>query len=647
MPRIPVLALSAAALALPLRAQEPDRRDLPATVITATRLATPLNALTSTVTLLDARDLQSEGLTHVADALRRVPGLVMARQSSFGGPAALFMRGGESDYVRVLVDGIPVNLPGGSLDIGRLTLDDVERIEVLRGPASVLYGSEAVSGVIQIFTRRGNGAARVTAELGAGSYDAQRASLGAGGGSARMGWSLQADRHASDGVLPFNNAYRNDGISGSLSLAPDARTDLRLTTRYNTSMYQYPTNSSGGVDDRNAERTEHRVLAGVELGRRWTDRLDSRVQFTATDLLPRDNDGPDNAADTLGFYGYFARATVKRRLADARSTLRLGAAQFVTLGAEWSRDTEKSASVSLSEFGPFPDAFEAARENTALYAQLQGARERLTYTLGGRLDENTAFGSFRTARIGAGLRLTERLRLRASYGSAFKAPSFFENFATGFTVGNTNLVPEQSRSGDLGLEFGFRNGVGLRITAFQQRFRDLIQYTGAPPAPGDPNYYNIARANAGGVEFEADLPSVAGFATSFSHTWTETRVVDAGFDTGGGANFVEGGSLIRRPTHTTSIAARRALGDRTNLSVTAVRIGERVDRDFSSFPAAPVTLEAVVLLDIATEIRLSLPGVASSRLLLRAENLLDRRYEQVAGFASPGRVFFAGLRLER
>jgi vitamin B12 transporter len=642
------LALSLLAPLLPLTAQETsDTTRLPTTVITATRLATPADAQTAAVTVLDGQTLRAEGVTHVGDALRRVPGVATARSSSFGSQHALFLRGGQSNYVRVLVDGVPVNEPGGVLDLGRITLDDVERIEVVRGPASVLYGSEAVTGVIQIFTRTGAGATRVRSELGGGSYGALRGSLGASGGAARYGWSLQSDRHASSGILPFNNGYRNDGVSGSLTLTPSAATDLKLTTRYNTSLYQYPTGSDGSIVDRNAERTEHRLMVGFDAGRRWLDRVESRVQLSALDLLPRTNDGPDNAGDTLGFYGFFAEGTVKRRVMDARTTARVGEAQFVTLGGEWARDTERSSSISLSQFGDFPSSLRAARENRAVYAQLHGAQGDVTYTVGGRLDDNSAFGQFQTMRVGAAWRIIAPLRVRASAGSAFKAPSFFENFASGFTVGNAELRPEQARSADVGLELSLPRGASLQLTGFTQRFRDLIQYTGAPPAAGDPNYFNIAKANAGGVEFEAALPAVLGVATTVGHTWTDTRVVDAGFDTTPQANFVTGGRLLRRPAQVTTLQLRREFASVGSISAAAIRTGDREDRDFATWPATVVVLEPFTTVDLAAELRLPSALGSGARLQLRAENVAGVRYRHIAGFDAPGRVLYAGLRLER
>lgn len=645
--RVVSIITIAAALVVPavMDAQSsPDTTTLDAAVITATRLPGAIRSQTATVTVLDGAALRAEGVTHLADALRRVPGAAVVGSGSFGSQGSLFLRGGQSNYVRVLVDGVVANDPGGALDLARLTLDDVERIEVVRGPVSVVYGSEAVTAVIQLFTRSG-GPRAVRAEVGGGSYGALRSSLGASGGGARLRWSVQGDQHRSDGILPFNNAYRNEGVSAALGVAPDAATDLRLTARYNTSDYQYPTNSSGTIEDRNAHSTQHRLMLGVDAGRRWNDRTETRVQLTASEFLPRSTDRADDAGDTLGFYGYTSRATVTRRAADLRTNVRLFAAQRLTVGAELARDHENGTSLSESEFGDFPGAFTAGRTNRAAYAQLLGDRGRFSYTLGGRFDDNSAFGTFRTARVGVAVRVTDALTLRASAGNAFKAPTFFENFAEGFTVGNPDLAPERSRSAEIGAEARGRGAV-LRVTLFTQRFEDLVQYDGAA-APGEPNFRNIAAANAGGVELEASLPEIHGFVLSGSHAWTDTRVVRAGFDPSASATFVEGGRLIRRPTHLSTVQLGRPLGAAGTLGLALTRVGAREDRDFSGFPATPVMLDPHTRVDLSAELRVPERWLAGARVLLRAENVLAARYQEIVGFDAPGRSLYAGLKLER
>ena len=619
---------------------------LPPEVVTATRVPGMRVSPTTTSTTLDAAALRAEGITHLADALRRVPGLALARASSVGSQVALFMRGGQSNYVRVLIDGVPLNEPGGVLDLGRITLDDIERIEVVRGPASVLYGSEAVSGVIQLFTRRGGAATKTRAEIGGGNIGTQRLSLGGEGTIAGLRATLQGDHHGSTGILPFNNAYRNTGVVSGLTYV-GARSDLRLTGRYNSSVYQYPTGSSGAIEDRNAERVEHRLLVGLEGGRRWSDRFETRLQLSSAEGHPRTNDGPDDAADTLGFFGYFTRGTVTRRLADLRAIYRLRPTHTLTIGGEFARETERSQSISLSEYGEYPGAFRAARENRALFAQGLGERGRFAYSLGVRGDENSAFGTFRTVRAGTSWRLTDGVRLRASAGSAFKAPSFFENFAEGFTAGNPALRPERTTSGEIGIEWAGATGLFARATGFTQRFRDLIQYTGRPPQEGAPNSYNIAAANAGGVELEGALPEIARTRVAVAYTWTDTKVTDAGFDVGTGANFVAGQPLIRRPEHLAAVTLTHRVGARGSLAAVVTHTGTRADRDFSGWPAAAVALPAFTTLDLSADLPLPMFAGSDPRLTVRVDNATDVRYTQIQGFASPGRTWYLGLKLER
>lgn len=623
-----------------------DTTALPATIITATRLPGALRSQTATVTVLDGDALRAEGITHLADALRRVPGATVVGSGSVGSQTALFLRGGQSNYVRVLVDGVVANDPGGAIDLSRLTLDDVERVEVVRGPVSVLYGSEAVTGVIQLFTRSGAGPRAVRAEFGGGSHGALRASLGTSGQTGPVRWTLQGDRHRSDGILPFNNAYLNDGVAASAGYSPDASSDLRLTARYNSSNFQYPTASDGTVEDRNAHNTQHRLLLSLDAGRRWTDRVETRVQLTSSEFLPRTIDAADNAADTLGFFGYSSRATVTRRIADLRTNVRLRGAQHLTVGAEYGRDHENGSSLSQSEYGDFPGEFTAARDNRALYIQLLGDRGPVSYTVGGRLDDNSAFGEFGTARLGVAVRATSALTLRASAGNAFKAPSFFENFAEGFTVGNPALKPEITRSAELGADAVLARGVSIRVTAFMQRFKDLVQYDGGAP-PGEPNYHNIAAANAGGVEVEGALPELFGFVAAGGYTWTRTRVRRAGFDSGASATFVEGGRLLRRPEHLASVRIARRVSDVGAVTLTATRTGQREDRDFSSYPATIALLKPYTTVDLATELRVPESWFAGGRIVIRAENLFDAAYRQIVGFDAPGRTLYAGLKLQR
>ena len=636
------------------RAQSPTpgrslaaRDTLAPAVITATRVHVSTVAPTATTTVLRGDDLRAQGITRVQDALRLVPGATVVASGPTGSQVSLFLRGGNSSYVRVLVDGVTVNDAGGIVDLANITTDNLDRIEIVRGPASVLYGSDAVTGVIQLFTREGRGALATHALVGDGTQASTRAEVGLSGGTARAGFSILGAHHATDGMLAFNNRYTNDVLSASLRLAPDMRTDARLMARWSGATYHYPTDYDGAVNDHNAEQTDHRLMVSLDGGHMFSDRLELRATLASNEYLPRSNDGSDTNADTLGFYGYFSRSARTRRSADVRLNARIARRAMLTVGAEAARDRERSSSLSLSEYGPSAGGFEAARHNTGWYAQAIGdANDRVSYALGARLDQNSAFGSFTTTRASAAFTLGPAVRARAAVGSAFKAPSFFENFATGYTVGNAALRPERSQSAEIGVDAFLADGaVTLSVTAYGQRFRDVIQYSGTAPKPGAPNYYNVAGAEANGAELELHWRAAAHTTITGAWSWTDTKVTKAGFDQTAGASYVKGARLLRRPAHTVTLGASQAFGHGGSVQLSALRVGERADRDYAAYPVVALTLPAYTKFDLSAIVPVR--GIHGLAFVARVDNALGAKYEEIARYRAPGTLAFLGLRFER
>jgi len=645
------LALVACAAASVADAQEVrDSARLEPMVVTANRLPLPQAAVPAAVTVLDGRDLERRGIRSVADALRDVAGVDVVQGAAYGGVTSIFVRGGESDYVKVLVDGVPLNDPGGAVDLADLTTEDVERIEVVRGPVSVLYGSDAVSGVVQIFTRRGVGPASGNVTLRAGSYASTDAVGGVAGGSDVVAYSVAASRFRTDGLYAFNSDYANTVLTGTLSITPDARTDARVVVRHGTSDYHFPTNSAGQVEDINAFQQRRRTMASLQLGRFFTHAIEGRATLDLNQFDGGIDDQGDGPADTLGYFAYHSAQSVLRRGADLRVNAYLPAAAVLTVGAaiEWQR--ERSTTESGSEFGPSASALEAERTNRGYYAQLHAAPVGgLALTLGGRLDDNAAFGTFASYRGGVSYTLPTGTRLRASAGRGFKEPTFFETFADDpFARGNPNLRPERSRSWEAGASQDLLGGVvRLGATYFHQRFEDLVQYTFAPPSPTDPNYFNVASASAAGLELELAAETFGGIALTGSYTYLHTEVVDGGFEGDPGGAFEPGARLLRRPTHAGSVELSRRFGVRSSLAITLRYVGARDDRDFSVFPARTVVLPSYLRIDVAGELlvwRFASPS-GSVSLVARVENLFDVDYQEVLGYPTPGRTVIAGIRV--
>jgi vitamin B12 transporter len=647
-------ALMAAVAAL-LTAAAPAAAQLPADtfqlrelVVTATRVPLPRDALTASVDVVTAEELQERGIHRLADALRTLPGVVVAETGGFGGLASLFLRGGESNFVRVLVDGVPVNEPGGAVDLSAWTTDNVARIELVRGPASVLYGSDAVAGVLQIFTRRGTGAPTLAAAARAGTYGSRAVSADAAGALPGGDFAVGVARFATDGIYEFNSHHRNTTASASLGLGAADRTSARATLRLVDAVYHFPTDGSGAVVDRNAHQTTERLALSLDAGTWLRPRMETRALLTLSrDRLGID-DRPDGPGDTLGLFGYLSDARLLRRGGDLRANLHLRPGTILTLGAAAERQQETTTTLTLSEWGDFDGAFDAARDSRGIYLQgLARTAAGVVVNTGARIDDSDAFGRFVTWRAGAALRVAPSTRLRAQAGTAFKEPTFFQNFDTPWSIGNPALDPERSRSLEAGIEQALLAGGRLRLsaTAFHQRFQDLIQYLGRPFGAPEPNYVNVGGATAAGAELALGAHAL-GLAADLSYTHLRTRVNDGGQPAGADAAFVTGEPLLRRPAHTATADARLPLAAAGTLNARLLLVGHRADLAFTAAGAHRITLDRYARVDAGFQRRLA-AGPGNGRmpaLTLRAqvENLLDSRYEEVAGFVARGRTLFLG-----
>jgi len=637
------VAAGSAFLSGALAAQRPDTAMMAPVVVTATRVPISAGASPATIDVITGDELRLRGATSIASALQMLPGVTFAQSGSFGSTTALFLRGGESKYVKVLIDGVPVNDPGGAMDFGSLTTDNVERIELVRGPASVLYGADAVTGVIQIFTRRGRGAPRTVVSARGGTYgssDEDGTVLGALGNG---DFSLGVARHDTKGIYAFNNAFHNTVASGGTHVRLDPRTDLRVSLRYNDDVFHYPTNGGGEAKDTNAHQTQDRTTLAAELGHAFTPRIDAHLTLTSEAT----SGGTDDKPDTPSSGGFQSLDRTRSRGGDVRTNVVLPGGSVVTAGAQLEQEDERTESQSV--FGAFQSTsiFQASRRNTGVYGQaLSTIGDAVTLTAGARSDDNERFGKFGTYRIGGTWHVIGGTHLRASTGTAFREPSFSENYATGFVTGNKDLKPERSSMSELGLRqtlFGDR--VSLGVTQFNQRFRNMIDYTGSTAACGA-SYCNVARAQSNGREFEVRIVPIAQFAFDANLTHLETKVLDPGFDTTSGGLYHRNEQLIRRPT-TTWNAGASYVGGHGSVDLRVTRVGRRTDRNFIPFPALPVVDPAYTRTDLGADLPLSIPGsgIKAADLTLHVENLFDATYQSIYGFLSPRRTVLAGARV--
>ncbi|HEY6090187.1 MAG TPA: TonB-dependent receptor, partial [Gemmatimonadaceae bacterium] len=485
------------------RGQASDTTQLATVVVSASKVAKPTTSLTQPVTVLSGEDLRARGVTRVSDALREVPGATLVQNGSYGAVTSLFLRGGESRYTKVLIDGVAVNAPGGFFDFSHLTTDNIERIEIVRGPASVLYGADAVSGIVQIFTRKGSDDLRASIAARGGTYHSFDVDANAQGSTLMGGFSLGAAQHSTNGILPFNNEYRNGTLSSALTLAQGPAGDARISARYTSAEFHYPTDFAGQPVDSNAYRTQHRLTVGIDAGRNLNASVQARVLAGSNDVSDLTDDIAVPFGGTAPRHSAF-RSRGYRRSAEGRVAFFLPTDATLTVGTAYEREHEHSSNGSGPVGSPTvqTDAFDASRHNVAYYSELLGnLSERFSYTLSGRLDDNSDYDRFGTYRVGVNAALLPAVRIRASLSTAFNAPAFNQLRPTLYTAGSPNLRPEKSRSAEIGLVAGIRPEViQLAVSYFNQRFSDMIRYvSGGPPAYMG-SYANLAGASSNGYE---------------------------------------------------------------------------------------------------------------------------------------------------
>ncbi len=629
-----------------------DTTQLEELVVTATRIPTPPDAVVSSVTTITGDELRNRGVRFVQDALRQVPGAMVVQPGSYGGVSSLFLRGGESDYVKVLIDGVPVNQSGGSYNWANLTTANLDRIEILRGPASVIYGSDAVTGVVQVFTRRGVAGFSADAAAEAGTFGTVAGQGGVRGGSSRLTYSADVSRTTTDGIYSFNNQYGNTVLSGALRTLPDDRTDASLAVRYSDNRYEFPTDFTGALADSNQVDATRTLSMNLEAGRRFGGGYELRLTAGGSRSHGEFEDRPDHEGDTLGFgFASTRDSRSARGNLDVRLSARPVSALSIIAGGQIELETERQSGETTSNFGGIfttPNTpFDRNRTTTGAYLQsVIDLPAGLAVNLNGRVDHNSGFGTFFTFRAGALYRIAAATRLRGSIGRAFKAPTFCEQFCDDpFEVGDPGLRPERATSWEVGLEHDIlSNQLSLWTVYFDQRFRDMIIYNGSA-VPGAPTYINGAAAEASGIEAGLTSSVSPGVKASLSYTYLSTEATDdAGMPS---ASFVTGQRLIRRPAHSAEFTLSARLWTSAVLGGSVTYVGERQDVDFAQSPSRRVALPPHVVVDLAGEAEI-LPGKGGNlgvAVTARVENLFDEDYTQTVGFPGRGRAVFGGGRV--
>ena len=607
-------------------------------VVTATRLETPAKEIASSVTVITRERLEQSKKTTVIEALQEVLGVSIIQNGPPGAAASVFLRGANSEHTLILMDGVELNdpiSPSRSFDLAHLTLDNIERIEILRGPQSTLYGSDALGGVVNIISKKGQGKPKFSLSSVAGSYGTIITSAGINGSTERMHYSLGTSYFRSDGFSSASanyegneekDGYRNLSLWGRLGFRLFDNLDVDLILR--TLNTQIDIDNGGGAqgDDPNNVQDYNALfiktqIRNLMLNNRWELKLGlSLVDYD------RQHENPADEAHLLDSENGFFKSKLFQ--IDWQNNLFLHETNTFTLGIDYQQEQGESEYNSDGIWGPFSSIFPSRRAHvTGFYLQDQiRLANRFFATLGLRLDDHSQFGSAVTYRLAPAFFIeATQTKFRATYGTAFKSPSLYQLYAPGTflgPIGNAELNPEKSIGWDIGVEQQLLGGKALlAVTYFYNDYKDLINFDFLQ------GYMNIGKAESKGTEILIQARPFDDM--SFNATYTKTEAKDKDTDA----------DLLRRPKQKFSASLNYNFQKKANINLTFIRIGEQDDMDFSTWPSTQLTLPSYSLLNAAVSFNFA----SSFQIFCRLDNIFNKEYEMIKGYGTPGFSVYGGV----
>lgn len=593
-------------LSTPVFAEPPDVV-LPEIVATASRWEEPVERVPQDMTVITHTDIEKKGVTFVADLLRSQSDLQVVQNGGPGTTATLLMRGGSGSQVLVLVDGIKYNNPStGEADLSSLLTSDVERIEIIKGPQSTLYGSEAMAGVVNIITKKGTGKLKADLSAEGGSFSTVKTAGSVSGGTDRTNCRLSATWFDTDGIpIAKNgsvpNGYTNKSVSARLGANPTDSSSVELNLRYGTDRTHLDnyTFGVGPVDTVNyIQNHETYLIAATGKIFPWEKYEQSLTLSYLSDDL--------KSTDPVTAYNNY-RIKSKTELLDWQHTLDL---HPVTVTGGFAYRYEAAENVGT---------FDHSIDDTAGYlnAKLALLDDALILNAGGRYDDHSTFGDAFTYRTGALYYLKSlEVRFKANLASGFRAPSLNELYYPDY--GNLNLKPEKSTGYDVGMEKDlFNKKLVLGATWFWQRYHNLIQTN-----PNTFTAVNIGKARTEGVEIKATALATDNLKLNAGYTYLDAKDLDTG-------TF-----LPSRPRSKVTSSVDYTIGKLTltgEYLFVSRRFDSTANRDMS--PYSLVNMRGSYLL------------CKNSSLFVRIDNLLDKSYEEAAGYGTPGISAFGGVKV--
>jgi vitamin B12 transporter len=607
-------------------------------VVTATKTESPQIRIASSITVISEQQILNTNKNSVLEILRDVEGVSIAQQGGPGRLSSAYIRGANPDQTLVLIDGVEVNDPGSannSYDFSSLQTENIQRIEVLRGPQSTLYGSDAMAGVINILTKKGKGEPKFSLSAEGGSNNYYKGAASANGEFKGFNYLLSFSRLKSDGFSAINKKYNNtekDGYSNNSILSKigynfNDKVGVDFIYKYSFSEAELDQSSKTGDDPNYNYDFEQQLLKGNINLNLFEEKVDQRVGASFTKTISNAVDEFDELNPNTSSTNYTRGNRIKF---DFQNDFHILENNVITLGFETEEEKAENTYSSISEFGPYENALPLSSVRTSsVYLQDQiNFGNALFITAGGRYDSHEKFGSEITYRIaGAYLFSKTGTKVKATYGTGFKAPALFDLFDPSF--GNPELEAEKSRGFDFGFEqFLMSDKVHFGATYFQIDIDNLIGF--------DENFkaVNINKVKTNGVEMFVAVPNIFGISFNGNYTFTNSKDNSTG-------SADNGLVLLRRPKHKLSLNLNYNFNDALNFNLGFRFVGEREDKDFSAFPVERVKLDSYSIVDFSAAYNIN----HLIKIYGRIENLFNADYEEILFYGTMERAGYLGVSL--
>lgn len=610
-------------------------------VISATRTSSSTLQLANSISVIDSEQISNSNANNVFDVLKNEPGISFTRQGGNGTLSNIYIRGANSSHTLVLIDGVEVNLtndPSGVYDFSAMPVDNIERIEVLRGPQSTLYGSDALAGVINIITKKGSGTPKFSLQTDGGSYNTYKTMLGVNGSIKSFNYSAALSRTGSDGFSAASEKYGNtekDGytfnnFNSLLGYNLSDNTEINLYSRFTKS--KSDNDQFGGMfgDDPtyvfNQGEFSVRGEGKINLfDGAWNQKLGINFIRNVRKY------SFDTSAASI-FYSNSLYDGRKYKL-DWQNDFQIGKSNLLTAGFDLEFDESASEYYSYN-YILIPDyaSIIPLKDTRTIGVFIQDQikfDDAFFVSLGLRLDDHNKFGSQFTYRIAPAYMLWETgTKFKATIGTGFKAPSLYYLYDPAY--GNENLNPEESFGWDFGIEqFFFKQYLSFGTTFFYNKFNDMFGF--------DYETFktiNVNKAVTKGFELYFQAKPLDELQIKANYTFTDARDISLS-----SSEFDK--KLLRRPENKVGFYTSYSFNQKSNINSEIIWVGNREDMDFSTYPSKRVELKGYVLLNFSAHYDI----FTFLRLNARVENILDSDYEQVLGYATPGLSFYGGIKL--